>query len=325
MLGLGLAASSAHQIFEQPHLWQKIYNLVPPGTEGLQPFLKVFNPPPPPPGAPAGGMGQAQAINEKPELINQILEKTNAAYEVLRKQLEAYKPDAIVIVGADRGEMFSRINMPMFATYLGKEAKAIPGVPGIPESLKEPITVKCHSELGTEIVQELVAKGFDISFGLTFNPQGGNKNSISHMVTGPVMKLTPNLNVPVIPFFINSYFPPLPPARRCFELGLALRGILNERPERVAILASGGLSSDMLGRWVDEPLDRWIIKQLTMGRNEELKKLFTIQSQVLDHATGEIRAWITVAAACGGKAKMVDYIPSRQAKTGLAFAYWQPS
>ncbi len=325
MLGLGLAASSAHPIFEQPHLWQKIYNLVPPGTEGLQPFLKVFNPPPPPPGAAPGGMGQPQAINEKPEMINQFLEKTNAAFEVLKKQLEAYKPDALIIVGADRAEMFSHINMPMFSMYIGKEAKGVPGVPGVPESLKDPVTIPCHSVIGSELLQGLVARGFDISFGQTFNPVGGNKNSISHMVTGPALKLTPSLNIPVIPVFINAYYPPLPPAKRCYELGLAIREILNERPEKVAILASGGLSSDMMGRWVDEPLDRWVIKQITSGKNEELKKLFTIQSQVLDHGTGEIRAWITVAAACGGKAKMVDYIPSRQAKTGLAFAYWQPN
>ena len=45
-------------------------------------------------------------------------------------------------------------------------------------------------------------------------------------------------------------------------------------------------------------------------------------STVLDGGTGEIRAWISVAAACGRAARVVEYLASHHAKAGLGFAYW---
>ena len=50
-------------------------------------------------------------------------------------------------------------------------------------------------------------------------------------------------------------------------LGRALGEILEERPERVALLASGGLSHDHhreRAGWVDEPFDRWA-QEMTGG------------------------------------------------------------
>ena len=48
--------------------------------------------------------------------------------------------------------------------------------------------------------------------------------------------------IPVIPFFTNVYVPPLPSARRCAALGKAVAEIVKGRNERVAIVASGGMS-----------------------------------------------------------------------------------
>jgi hypothetical protein len=320
MLGLGLAASCAPAIFQPAQEWQKIYNIVPPGTEGLQPFLK-----PPLAAAPAMGGASMPAIPPVPEtqeLVNQYSARSKAAFEVLRKQLEAFRPDALLVLGADKGEMFSHIHMPMFYMFIGKEATGVMGVPELPETLKQPIKIPCHSKLANELVVGLVKKGFEISFGEGFNPQGGRKDSISHAVTAAVTTLTPQLNVPIIPMLVNAYFPPLPPAQRCYNLGVALGEVLSEMPERVAVMASGGLSNDPLGRWVDEPLDRWVLGAITKGKVGELKDLFTFDSHSHRAGTNEIRSWITVGAACGRPATLVDYIPARQAKTGLAFAYW---
>src|SRR3989442_13563296 len=47
---------------------------------------------------------------------------------------------------------------------------------------------------------------------------------------------------PIVPLHVNVYLPPQPTPRRCYEWGRALGEILGARPERVALIASGGMS-----------------------------------------------------------------------------------
>jgi protocatechuate 4,5-dioxygenase beta chain len=110
-------------------------------------------------------------------------------------------------------------------------------------------------------------------------------------------------------------------------LGRAIERFFAKRSERVAIYASGGLSHCPVGPragWVDEPLDRWVLNRIETGNGEELSNLFLFDSDTLRSGTGEIRSWITVAGAFHGLAgKVVDYIPSVHAVTGLGFAMWK--
>ena len=120
----------------------------------------------------------------------------------------------------------------------------------------------------------------------------------------------------------------LPTARRCYDLGRTLREILDERPERVAIYGSGGLSHDPVGPragWIDQPLDRFLLQALADGKPEKLLGLYTFDSDTVRSGTGEIRNWITVAGALHDRrATIVDYIPAYHAVTGLGFAAWPP-
>ena len=50
--------------------------------------------------------------------------------------------------------------------------------------------------------------------------------------------------------------------------------------------------------------------------------LFAFDSDTLRGGTGEIRAWITAAAACARAGRVVDYVASHHAKVGLGFAVW---
>ena len=52
----------------------------------------------------------------------------------------------------------------------------------------------------------------------------------------------PEPALPLVPLYVNVYLPPQPTPRRCYAWGRALRAILDARPERVALMASGGLS-----------------------------------------------------------------------------------
>jgi len=77
---------------------------------------------------------------------------------------------------------------------------------------------------------------------------------------------------------LDEYSPPRPSAGRGAQLGEAIREVLDERPERVAIYASGGLShfpGEYNVGWIDRPLDRWILERLERNDVEALKHLFS--------------------------------------------------
>ena len=301
MLGLGLACSNAPSIFLPAEHWPKIYDSIPPDTTDLEPFY---------------------TRGEKPEQVQGYMTRVDAAFSALQAELERFKPDALVVLGADDHEVFSRINFPALHVYYGEAVTAVKGFAGFPETVNGTVDIACHSELAVEIVRGLTERGFEPSFGNVFNPIGRTDGGLSHSLAAPVLRLTSGSNIPIVPISLNCLFPPLPSAARCFDLGVTLAEILAERPERVALLASGGLSYDPMARWVDEPFDRWIIDTLSRGKVADLKKLFKVDSENFRGYTGAIRTWITVAAACSKPAKVLDYIPARHAKTGLCFAYW---
>ncbi len=304
-LGLGLASSHAPSMFAAPDDWPKIYEVL---TRGV----------PQPP----------QVADETPEVIAGYIARIRKNLRTLREQLEAYRPDAIVVVGDDQNEVFGRAFTPSLALYVGESihGSASIGLIGQPYEQNH-ITLPCHVELARHLLRELVAHGFDPAqvqeLQPLTRPAAGLGHAFIHLGNG--LRLH-ELGVPVVIVWLNAYFPPCPPAERCYALGEAIRAICDRRPERVALLGSGGLSHDPRGPragWVDEPLDRWVLDTIAQGRGEQLKHLFTFDSDTLRSGSGEIRSWITVAGAFHGlPATVVDYLPARHAVTGLGFAFW---
>lgn len=304
MLGLGLASSHAPAMFEPQERWAAVYDAIPDYTKASQPHT---------------------ARLETPEVINGYLERIDTAFETLRAQVRAYSPEALIVIGDDQGDMFDASFNPTFCIFTGDELWGLDGTPYRPLQERRRMTFPCHGDLARFVHEGLVERGFDLTASAVFRPLGRPDHGVSHMISQPVPRLIPDLDIPLIPIFINEYYPPLPTASRCHELGAALGEVLAGRPERVAIYASGGLSHDPTGPragWIDEPLDRWVLERLRRNEGEALKHLFTFDSDTLRGGTGEIRAWISVAGAMRRPATIVDYIRAHHAKAGLAFAYW---
>ena len=304
MLGLGLASSHAPGLFETADRWPLVYSRIPEYMKQSQPHT---------------------AREETPEVIEGYLKRTDAAFEVLREQLEAYRPDALIVIGDDQGDMFDSSNGPTFYVYTGDELWGLDKTGYWPLEDRNRIQFPCHSDLASVIHRGLVKKGFDMAAGSDFTPRGRPQHGVSHMIAQPVPRLIPKFDIPIVPIFLNEYFPPLPTAERCLQLGAALREVLADRPERLAIYASGGLSHDPGGPragWIDEPLDRWFLERLERNDTEALKHLFTFDSDTMRGGTGEIRAWISVAGAMQQPATVVEYVRAHHTKTGLGFAYW---
>lgn len=270
----------------------------------------------------------AQVALETPQVIEDYVRRVQSGFATLRAQLEAAKPDALIILGDDQNELFSGALIPSIAIFIGAEAEGTWAITGIGEKPTDKrITLSCHAAVAKIALEGLIERGFDLGYITKLTPLARPEIGLGHAFTriGHAMNLVES-RIPVVPMFTNAYHPPLPSAARCYALGQALRDVFANRPERIAIYGSGGLSHDPRGPragWVDEPLDRWVLDRIARGEGDRLRNLFTTDSATLRGGTGEIRNWVAVAGAYDGrKGTVVDYLPAHHAVTGLGFAYW---
>lgn len=307
-LVFGLASSHAPSMFTPPELWPKVH----------QALVKDVPQPP-------------QVAQETPDVIQNYYDRIQRGFQTLRQQIQAANLDALVIVGDDQREVFSDACVPAIAMFLGEEAEGTTSISWIGETADQNrVTLRCHSELARAMVSGLIKGGFDPAYIETLTPLARPDRGLGHAFVrlGRVLGIADS-GLPVVLVFLNAYHPPLPTAERCYQLGQAMRELCDRRPERIAILGSGGLSHDPLGPragWVDETLDRWVLDRIAAGEGQELKNLFGFESEMFHGGTGEIRSWIVVAGAMEGRrATVVDYVPARHAVTGLGMAYWNGS
>ena len=129
--------------------------------------------------------------------------------------------------------------------------------------------------------------------------------------------------LPVVPIFMNTYFPPNQATpRRCYRLGQAILAAIGSYPmdARVGILASGGLSHFT----VDEELDGEVMRAL---REKDAGALHALPRNKLNGGSSEIRNWICAAGALEQlPLTWMDYQPGYRTPagtgTGLGFAIW---
>jgi len=307
MLGLALATSNAPSMYRPRKDWQALYQSQ--IKEGITPPNEIEG--------------------ETDEVIDQYIARIDKAQQVLRGQIEAYKPHVIVVIGYDDGTCFSNVQVPQFCTYTGNELRGSASLSALGEApLANQVALPCNSDFAWEVHSALVDRGFDVSYMSTQNPLGNPEMGTSSAFTRPGLGVLKALDIPLVPIFINCHVEPAPPGARCHALGMALGEILEESPAKVAVLAVGGLSHDPNGDrsgWIDNRLDKWVLDHLAKGDTQRLKTLFDLDSDTLRGGTGQIRTWIAAGAAAEtkkGRATVVDYIPSLRAITGLAFAYW---
>jgi protocatechuate 4,5-dioxygenase beta chain len=311
MLGLGMASAHAPMMFQKAQYWPRMVERIPPEAREHLPQ-------------------RARQELATPAIVDGYLERIEAAFATLRTQLRAYRPDALLMIGDDQGDMFDAANNPTFAVYTGDEplwGRSARDPYGVPAPQRTKLVFPQHTGLARHLHRGLVERGFDVANLGTFDPRGAPARGVSHMVSNLVPEVDPELRIPLVCVFVNEYFPPLPTAARCARLGEAIADTLRERPERVAIYASGGLShypGMYNAGWIDQPLDRWILERLERNDVAALEHLFTFDSDNLRSGTGEVRAWISVAAALRRPATVVDYVPAHCTQTGCGFVYWPP-
>jgi len=245
----------------------------------------------------------AAALPHTPQLLvrpetedRDMVLRVHAGYSLAKRGLEAARPDVICILGGDHIEGFFLTSVPALAVYVGSTVSG--------KFDRYGYTFDVHESLARAILEQGIERGFDLAYSQDL--------ALDYAFYVPLHFAMPSRSVPIVPLYVNAYLPPQPTPARCYAWGQALRAILDARPERVALLASGGLShfpgSDRYGS-PDYEWDRQMLDQLVAGRGGETAAL---TGEELDKAGNvEFRAWIALLGAVGGaKARVICYEPS---------------
>lgn len=177
-----------------------------------------------------------------------------ANVERLRADLDAAKPDSIVMVGGDHLNQWFMNNMPAFAIGKAPRAKG----PFADEVKAFGITeydVPTDGELARHLLADGLARGVDYSYT--------DEYTLDHAFTVPLDLLRPQQDLPVVPVFTNILAPPLASATRFQAVGQTLRQSIEtwDADRRVAVLVTGHMTNNVGGpRMLDvfrEPLSEW--------------------------------------------------------------------
>src|SRR3989454_5218487 len=232
-----------------------------------------------------------------PDENPQQLDAAGAAMQELGKVLDETKPDVIVFFGSDHVETFSVTCIPTFAIIAGNRAVA--------KFAGKEYDLPVHREMAEDLLNKLVVQhSFDIAYS--------EDAELGQAFAVPFEYVIGKRDIPVIPFFTNVYVPPLPTPKRCAALGKAIADIIKGRKERVAVIASGGMShfpgtTKYLAPELD--FDRWLVAQFEVGNTDALLKM--TGTQLDEVGTTEMLNWATMFGAIGPQeGGVIDYIPT---------------
>jgi aromatic ring-opening dioxygenase LigB subunit len=222
--------------------------------------------------------------------------RVHAAFARVKARIEALAPDVIAIVAGDHVEAFFLNAVPALAVHVGAECAGTFG----PYRYRFPV----HEPLARAILERGIERGFDLLYT--------QDAPLDYAFYVPLHFTMPAPAVPIVPLYVNVYLPPQPTPRRCFEWGRALGAILRDRPERVVLMCSGGMSHfPGTDRYAspDFDFDRHVLALLRDGKGRELAEIGAAE---LDRTGNvELRTWLTVLAAVGDVAAEVHcYEPS---------------
>ena len=242
---------------------------------------------------------------EDPEQLRLTLE----AMGRLGQRLDETNPDALLLIAGDHLEGFFLNCVAPFTMYLAEQAAGT----FAGQHWSYPVA----TDLALSLVEDALEAGFDMAYS--------QEAELDHASLVPLHYILGKRAIPILPLFVNIYVPPQPSPRRCFALGQALGDLLRKRPERVAVLASGGMShypgTERYGN-PDYDFDYRLLDELKAGHGEAL---LDCSPQMLDESGNiELRTWL-VAMGMGGVNRKLDVLTYQATwHHGYAVGEWGP-
>ncbi len=237
--------------------------------------------------------------------------------------MEASAPDVIVLVASDHLHMLVTSNMPAFMIGKADVMRAVH--PNEMRSFGLPaVEVRGHHSLAAHLLgSDSLEPGFDFAFS--------DEPWLDHAFAVPLLFLTPQLDIPVVPVFTNANSPPLPTAGRFAALGRYLRERILDwsARERVMVMASGHLAAELggprqfLGESPDPDFDRRALAWMAAGDLDGAVAGCTFDRLgEAGNETYQFLNFLTCLAAAGGRpAGLASGAPTRFGN--LPFFAWE--
>ena len=160
------------------------------------------------------------------------------AMGTLRDKIARARLDALVIVGDDQRELFRDTLMPSIGVYYGATirnaaSKDLPASEWYRRAQMRRLEdhterdYPVHAGIALHFIEGLIESGFDVAAlkGLSEGQYEGHAFSFVHRT------YLQGSDTPVVPVFLNTFFPPNQPTpARCLALGAALRGLIESFP-----------------------------------------------------------------------------------------------
>ena len=284
-----------------------------------------------------------------------------AAFRTLRGVIDDFKPDAVVIWGDDQYENFHEDLVPPLTVHCDEEFTNVQPLLTAPknpwgEAVDKSFDWKGHHELGKHITTELIERDFHISYSYgALHAEHGMAHAFANTLVYLDWDREEQFPYPVIPISVNALgrnfevsrqgfghlkpelagvdlssrmSPPGPSPRSLYRMGKLVREIVEERPERVVLMASSSWSHSFLTKkneWLfpDRETDQVHFEQLRRG---EQYKWADVTNTEAEQAGGhEWKNWICLAGATEGRTPtIVDYVESWVFNSNKCFCYFEP-
>lgn len=254
-------------------------------------------------------------------------ERVIGGYRQLRAEVEAFRPDFILIWGDDQYENFKEDVVPSFCVYIMEEMEYAPFASGRSAAVQrnvwdEPMDkrfrVRGHTPGARHLTRRLLEEGFDLAYAYKYH----HMDRLAHAFAQTMVYLDydrKGWSIPVVPFHVNCYGsslvrnrggapqdegaafdPPAPSPRRCFELGRATARILKDSPWRVVLMGSSSWSHAFLTSknhylYPDIESDHRRYEALKAGNYEALANLTLAELE--EAGEHELLNWVCLAGA----------------------------
>ena len=251
---------------------------------------------------------QGSATRPTLEQQKKLRKDAEEAFAVLRADLEGAKPDVLIVVANDQFVNFFCNNIPTFFVTTADEVKG--------QFTRHKFQYRNHKDLGRAIVRTGMQKGIDFSFG--------EHIELQHTQVVPLYFLLREPKIPILPIYVNTWVDPAPSPDRCYKVGEVIREVADRSDQRVAILATGGLShfpgSPRIGE-IDTSFDHKLLEVMREGKGRSLVD-YSVE-ELLQAGDTEFLNWMVVLGTVGdARASYTSYMPDLVA-TGWGFVSWK--
>ena len=238
------------------------------------------------------------------------------AFGELGRRIRAVAPDVIVMISDDHVHNFFFDNFPAYCIGAAASYET-----PVEHWLKaEPRTLPGHAAFSAHLLREAFAADFDPSFSMEL--------TLDHGFLTPLELAKVEHGIAIVPLLVNCVQPPMPTMRRSLQWGHLLRNAIASYPgpERIAILASGGLSHDLatprMGL-LNNVFDAEFVRLLTESDEEQTAAYATAHVHEAGNGAEEVRTWLVARAAAGdARADTIFYKGIADWYTGICLVQW---